>query len=95
MVSLNNSSPNRKLTMSMVKDALFNEEAWRREIESDESRTLVLEGSRERGRSHQRCIGRGRPRSQSRSLTFTCFYCDQDGHIKRNYPKYKANVKND
>ena len=32
MVSLSNSAPNEKLTMSMVKDALFNEEAWRREM---------------------------------------------------------------
>ena len=32
MISLGNSAPNEKLTMSMVKDALFNEEARKREM---------------------------------------------------------------
>ena len=29
-------------------------------------------------------------RSQPRGRTFKYFYCDQEGHIKRNCPKYKA-----
>ena len=68
VVSLSNSALNRKLTMSMVKDALLNEEARRREMgktDSDESRALVSQRSRERGRdqSHGRGTDRGRPRS--------------------------------
>ncbi|GFZ06497.1 hypothetical protein Acr_18g0006670 [Actinidia rufa] len=46
-----NSTPNGKLTMSMVIDALFNEEARRREmgmIDQIESQALVSERSRER-----------------------------------------------
>ena len=77
--------------MSMVKDVLFNEEAWKREIGTtyrSESQALVSEESRkigrDQGRCHQRGTGRGRPRSQSRGRTFTCFYCDKEGHIKRN-----------
>ncbi|GFZ02780.1 hypothetical protein Acr_15g0013880 [Actinidia rufa] len=59
MVSLNNSAPNGKLTTSMVMDALFNEEARRREMGStdqSESQALVSEGNREK-----------RPRSRKRS----------------------------
>ena len=70
VVSLSNSSPNGKLTTSMVMDALFNEEAWKREMgtmDSDESLALVSERSRERGRrqeiGHHKGTGRGRPRS--------------------------------
>ena len=40
MVSLSNSAPNRKLTMSTIKDAIFNEEARSIEMgmtDSDES----------------------------------------------------------
>ena len=97
VVSLSNSAPNGKLTTSMVKDALFNEEARRREMGStdqSESQALVSEGSRERGRGqgrgHHRGTGKGRWRSQARGRTVRCFYCDQEGHIKRDCPKYKA-----
>ncbi|GFY90772.1 hypothetical protein Acr_07g0009690 [Actinidia rufa] len=58
------------------------------------SMALVLEGSRERGRGqgrgHHRGTGKGRWRSQARDRTVRCFYCDQEGHIKRDCPKYKA-----
>ncbi|GFZ11016.1 hypothetical protein Acr_22g0004140 [Actinidia rufa] len=97
VVSLSNSAPNGKLTTSMVMDALFNEEARRREMGStdqSESQALVSEGSRERGRGqgrgHHRGTEKGRWRSQARGRTVRCFYCDQEGHIKRDCPKYKA-----
>ncbi|GFZ06608.1 hypothetical protein Acr_18g0007780 [Actinidia rufa] len=95
--SLSNSAPNGKLTTSMVMNALFNEEARRREMGStdqSESQALVSEGSRERGRGqgrgHHRGTEKGRWRSQARGRTVRCFYCDQEGHIKRDCPKYKA-----
>ncbi|GFS33854.1 hypothetical protein Acr_00g0030870 [Actinidia rufa] len=100
VVSLSNSVPNGKLTTSMIMDALFNEEARRREMGStdqSESQALVSEGSRERGRGqgrgHHRGTGKGRWRSQARGRTVRCFYCDQEGHIKRDCPKYKAQVQ--
>ncbi|GFZ02093.1 hypothetical protein Acr_15g0007020 [Actinidia rufa] len=72
-------------------------EARRREMGStdqSESQALVSEGSRERGRGqgrgHHRGTGKGRWRSQTRGRTVRCFYCDQEGHIKRDCPKYKA-----
>ncbi|GFZ18461.1 hydroxyproline-rich glycoprotein family protein [Actinidia rufa] len=54
-----NLAPNGKLTMSMVMDALFNEEARRREMgttDQSESHALVLEGSRERGRGYHKVL---------------------------------------
>ncbi|GFY93939.1 hypothetical protein Acr_09g0003850 [Actinidia rufa] len=63
-------------------------------IDQSESQALVSEGSRERGRgqgrSHHKGTGKGRWRSQARDRTVRCFYCDQEGHIKRDCPKYKA-----
>ncbi|GFZ18856.1 hypothetical protein Acr_27g0005950 [Actinidia rufa] len=62
-----------------------------------ESQALVSEGSRERGRGqgrgHHRGTEKGRWRSQVRGRTVRCFYCDQEGHIKRDCPKYKAQVQ--
>ncbi|GFS37449.1 hypothetical protein Acr_00g0052030 [Actinidia rufa] len=76
VVSFSNSAPNGKLTTSMVMDALFNEEARRREmgsIDQSESQALVSEGSRERGRGqgrgHHRGTEKGRWRSQARGRT--------------------------
>ncbi|GFZ10796.1 hypothetical protein Acr_22g0001940 [Actinidia rufa] len=62
VVSLSNSALNRKLTTSMVIDAIFNEEARRRDIgtiDQSESQVLVSEGSWERGRGQGRCHHRG------------------------------------
>ncbi|GFY87991.1 hypothetical protein Acr_05g0016300 [Actinidia rufa] len=62
--------------------------------DQSESQALVSEGSRERGRGqgrgHHRGTGKGRWRSQARGRTVRCFYCDQERHIKRDCPKYKA-----
>ncbi|GFZ18508.1 phytochrome and flowering time regulatory protein [Actinidia rufa] len=78
VVSLSNLAPNGKLTTSMVMDALFNEEARRREMGStdqSESQALVSEGSRERGRGqgrgHHRGTGKGQWRSQARDIAAT------------------------
>ncbi|GFZ05667.1 hypothetical protein Acr_17g0012390 [Actinidia rufa] len=64
------------------------------EEDQSESQALVLEGSRERGRGqgrgHHRGTGKGRWRSQARGRSVRCFYCNQEGHIKRDCPKYKA-----
>ena len=65
MVSLSNSAPNEKLTMSMVNDALFNKEARKREMgmtNRSESQALVSEESRERGRG----LGKGYQSSTNR-----------------------------
>ncbi|GFZ11618.1 hypothetical protein Acr_23g0000030 [Actinidia rufa] len=79
VVSLSNSAPNGKLTTSMVMNALFNEEARRREMGStdqSESQALVSEGSRERG--HHRGTGKGRWRSQAKDTAATAVMADDD-----------------
>lgn len=91
VVSLSNSAPDGKLTMNMVSDALFNEEARRKEMGTsnyDGTQALVVDG---RGRSQERGHGSSnRGRSSSRGHSFTCYHCGQEGHIRRNCPKYKA-----
>ncbi|GFY87450.1 hypothetical protein Acr_05g0010890 [Actinidia rufa] len=62
--------------------------------DQSESQALVSEESKERGRcqgrGHHRGTGKGRWRSQARGRTVRFFYCYQEGHIKRDCPKYKA-----
>lgn len=93
VITLSNSAPEGKVTMSMVKDALFNEEARRKEMGTAntdvDSHVYVAEN---RGRSSSRSRGKrwnGRGRSKSRDRSFKCYYCDEEGHIQRNCPKYK------
>ena len=50
IVSLSDSRPNRKLTMSMVKDALFNEKARRNDMSTNQTHALVTEN---RGRQQR------------------------------------------
>lgn len=93
VVSLSNSAPEGKLTMAMVKDAVFNEEARRREMgteQADDTRALISDGNR--GRNQGKGNGRkgGRNRSKSRGHSFTCYHCQEEGHIKRNCPRFKA-----
>ena len=79
VVSLSNSAPNGKLTMSMVKDALFNEETRRKDIGSDQSHALVTE-KRGRQREGNQSRWRGRSKSRGRSTdgrkpTYRCYHC--------------------
>ncbi|GFY80334.1 hypothetical protein Acr_01g0001430 [Actinidia rufa] len=79
-----------------IRDALFNEEARKKEMDMtdrSESQALISDGSRERGRGHHKNNGRRRPRSQSRGRSFKCFFCDQEGHIKRNCPNYHLQMR--
>ncbi|CAL5325493.1 unnamed protein product [Camellia sinensis] len=92
VVSLSNSAPEGKLTMGMVTDALFNEEARKKEMEGEQSHALVTES---RGRDRERGRGRGRSKSRGHSQsrqdnTRRCFYCDQEDHVIRDCPEKKA-----
>ena len=98
VVSLSNSAPNGKLTMSLVKDALFNEEVRRKDMSTNQSHALVTENrgrqqrsSRGRGRQQEngRSNGRGRSMSRGRSTdgrrpTYKCYHCGMEGHLKKN-----------
>ena len=89
VVSLGDSAPNGKLTTVLVKDALFSEEARRKEMETyDHSGSQALIIERGRGSSWNNERVRGKSRGEGRKII--CFYYDQEGHIKWNCPKYKA-----
>ncbi|CAH9137488.1 unnamed protein product [Cuscuta epithymum] len=62
VVTLSNSAPNGKLIMSVVKDALFNEEA-RKDMSTDETHAIVMEN---RGRSQGKQQRNSREKWQSR-----------------------------
>ena len=91
VVSLSNSAPNGRLTMSMVKDALINEEARRKDVGINQSHALVME---RRGRQQGGSRGKGRGRSKSRGrstdgrkTTYRCYHCGLEGHLKKNCRK--------
>ncbi len=83
VVSLSNSTPNGVLQLAMVKDSLFNEETRRKDMAKDDAQALVTENKgRSKGRNSK---GSGKSRSQSQTKgKVKCFYCDKEGHIKRN-----------
>ena len=88
VVSLSNSSPNGVLQLTMVKDSLFNEETRRKDMGKDNAQTLVTEN---RGRSKTR-NSKGHSKSRSKlelKGKFKCFYCDKEGHIRRNCKTWK------
>ena len=92
--SLSNSAPNGVLQLAMVKDSLFNEKTRRKDVGKDNAQALDTEN---RGRSKTRnSKGRGNSRSQSESKgKFKCFYCDKEGHIRRNCKAWKNKQKDE
>jgi len=65
-VTISNSAPGSKLSLSIVKDCLFNKKARRKGMSADINQALVTEG---RGRSKSRGSkgkGKGNNRSQSK-----------------------------
>ena len=97
VISLSNSAPNDNLTMDMVKDSLFNEEARRKEQGiSSETEALVTE-NRGRGKNREpKGRGKSKGRSQSRGKSSErrkCYHCGKEGHMKRNCYAWKREQK--
>ena len=97
VISLSNSAPNGNLTMDMVKDSLFNEEARRKEQGiSSETEALVTE-NRSRGKNREpKGRGKSKGRSQSRGKSSErrkCYHCGKEGHMKRNCYAWKREQK--
>uniref|UniRef100_A0A2N9GZE0 Integrase catalytic domain-containing protein n=1 Tax=Fagus sylvatica TaxID=28930 RepID=A0A2N9GZE0_FAGSY len=92
VMSLSNFAPNGVLQLAMVKDSLFNEETRRKDMGKDDAQALVTENKgRSKGRNSK---GRGKSRSQSQTKgKVKCFYCDKEGHIKRNCKAWKNKQK--
>jgi hypothetical protein len=87
VVSLSNFTPNGVLQPTMVKDNLFNEETRTKDIDKDNVETLVTENRGRRSRIFEGC-GKSESQSQSKGK-FKCFYCNKEGHIKRNCNAWK------
>ncbi|CAH9079859.1 unnamed protein product [Cuscuta europaea] len=92
VVTLSNSAPNGKLTMSVVKDALFNEEARRKDMSTDQTHALVTENrGRSQGKQQRNSRGKWQSRGKSRGRSsdgrkpsYTCHHCGIEGHMKKN-----------
>lgn len=91
--SLSYSTPSKKLTISMVKYVLFNKQAKRKDVGSDQSYALITKNrerqqksnrGREKGRSMNKGNSIGKSTYRRRS-TYKCFHCDLEGHLKKNF----------
>ncbi|KAF7121453.1 hypothetical protein RHSIM_Rhsim13G0116100 [Rhododendron simsii] len=92
VVTISNSAPSGMVTMDMVKDGMFNEEARRKEQgTSVDTEALVVQN---RGRSRTRNSGGDRNKSKDRSRSksrgtskprseIECFHCHKMGHMRK------------
>ena len=96
VVSLSNSTPKGKLSMDMVKAALLNEEARRKDLSgfNNSEANVILDSSRGRAKngdfSHNRDKSRGRSKSKFKGKII-CHYCNNPCHIEKFYRKKKRN----
>ena len=85
VVSLSNFALNGVLSLSMVKDSLYNEETRRKDMGIDTSQALVTVTENRGGSKCKGPKGRFKSRGKSQSkgrLTF--YHCGKEGHMKRN-----------
>ncbi|VFQ83578.1 unnamed protein product [Cuscuta campestris] len=76
----------------VVAALLMNETRWGGNWVSNDGQALVAKGAgRERGRSKER--GGVSQRFKSSSKSFRCYYCDEEGHLKRVCPKRRKEKK--
>ncbi|KAK6934578.1 hypothetical protein RJ641_034733 [Dillenia turbinata] len=67
VVTVNNSAPNGKLTLGMVKDNMFNEKARQKDMESISSQALVTENRGRIMNGDQNSRGRSKSKKRSKS----------------------------
>ena len=88
VVSLSNSAPEGKLSMDMVKVALLNEEARRKDLSgfNHSKANVILDSSKGRAKnkdfSHNRDKSRGRSKSKFKGKII-CHYYHNPSHIKK------------
>ena len=92
VVSLSNSSPNGVITVNMVKNNMFNEEARRKELGISSNIEALVTERREKNKSrkpssdYNRDKARGKSKSQKE---IKCFYYGKPRHIKRECRKFR------
>ena len=67
MVSLSNSAPNGMITITMVKDNMFNEEARRKELGISSNTEALVSERRERSKSKKPSSDYNRDKSRGKS----------------------------
>ncbi|CAA0834704.1 Unknown protein [Striga hermonthica] len=93
VVTLKNSASNGKLSMSVFKDALYNDEARRKDMGTNQTHALVVE-NRGRPQGKQQRSGRGNSRGRSKGRqsddrrSHVCYHCGLEGHMKKNFYKW-------
>lgn len=91
-MSLNNLAPNSVMTINMVKECMYSEEAIRKEHDiSSHSEAFVIEnGGRSKSKASHGDDNRGKSRGNSKSRKdIKCFYCDKLGHLRKECKKLK------
>ncbi|KAI5327124.1 hypothetical protein L3X38_026520 [Prunus dulcis] len=97
VVSLSNSAPQGVLTLDIVKDSMFNEEARRKEqgvVAESEALVSEYRGRPNNRKFHRRDKSKGRSRDGSRGRSKTrkdleCYHCGGIGHMKRGCRLFK------
>ena len=94
VISLNNLAPDGEVLMNMVKNGLFNEESYLKDVTGNDTQALV---TKNKGRSQNRKQS-GRPKFKGRSKSrskLKCYHCQKPRHMKRDckLPKQEKGKK--
>ena len=92
VVSSSNSTPNGVITINMIKENMFNEEARRKELGiSSNTKAIITEmWGRSKSKKPSNDYNRDKSRGKSKSRKeIKCFCCDKPWHIKRECIKFR------
>ena len=75
------------LVLEDVRQMLQNNELMKKIESAEEALGLVVKGQRRRSKSREP------KRNSGASSSFSCYFCNKPGHIKKNCMKYKEMLK--
>ena len=79
----------------MVAALLMNKTRWANNRFSNDGQVVVVTKEFSRGRGWSRKKEKGSWHSRSSDRKFKCYYCDEKGHIKMDYPKRKKDLRDE
>ena len=91
-VSLSNSAPNGVITITMVKDNMFNEKARRKKLGISSNAEALVTKRRRKSKSRKPFSDYNRDKLRGKSKSrkeIKCFYYDKPRHIKRECIKFR------